>query len=153
MADADPPPTGEVAMTPGDYVLVTGAVATAPTTAASTRPTTTAPGPQTSPSSRRSVSEDRTLPAHPSRQARSASTHRYQVGRDVHWRVDQIMYRSAMNRETCQYLVRYGGPEEYILSYLDSAALSATTQDSTNANVLVVLFDNLMSGSVDSFDR
>ena len=107
----------------------------------------------TSPSSRRSVTEDRILPAQPNRNARSLSTYRYQVGRDVHWHVDQIMYRSAMNRETCQYLVRYGGPEEYILSYLDSAALSATTQDSTNANVLVVLFDNLMSGSVDSFDR
>src|SRR5699024_7960925 len=102
---------------------------------------------------RRSASEDRTRPAHPSRRTRSSSADRYQVGKDTHWRVDQIMFRRGEDRQTYQYLVRYGGPEEYPLSYLNSLDLGATTQDNTNSDVLVRLFDDLMSGHLRSFER
>ena len=102
---------------------------------------------------RRSASEDRTRPAHPSRRTRSSSADRYQVGNDTHWGVDQIMFRRGEDRQTYQYLVRYGGPEEYPLSYRNSLDLGATTQDNTNSNVLVRLFDDLMSGHLRSFER
>src|SRR5699024_3729641 len=102
---------------------------------------------------RRSASEERTRPAHPSRHARSSSADRYRVGSDIHWRVDQIMFRRGTDPRTRQYLVRYGGPEEYPLSFRNREDLGATTQDRTNANILVNLFDELMSGGDGSFEH